>query len=355
VNGLLNVTASNFEFNVRFFVLIVPSPASASSPPAFIVTELLPFRVPPTVTFCAAAAFDVSVMSLAPVTPAVCKLAAVAVTSSVVPAVLAFNVTSDALESDTTAEVPALNVKLVASVSVITTFVPAVALKLVVDNSPTDVTCLAAFNTIDELAVNGLLNVTASNFEFNVRFFVLIVPSPASASSPPAFIVTELLPFRVPPTVTFCAAAAFDVSVMSLAPVTPAVCKLAAVAVTSSVVPAVLAFNVTSDVLESDTTAEDPAERVKLVASVSVIATLVPAVALKLVVDNSPTDVTCLAALNTIDELAVNGLLNVTASNFEFNVRFFVLIVPNPASASNPPAFIVTELLPFRVPPTVTF
>jgi hypothetical protein len=142
-------------------------------------------------------------MSLAPVTPAVCKLAAVAVTSNVVPAVLAFNVTSDALESDTTAEVPAESVRLVASVSVIATFVPAVALKLVVDNSPTDVTCLAAFNVIDALAVNGLVNVTASNFEFNVRFFVLIVPSPASASSPPAFIVTELLPFRVPPTVTF--------------------------------------------------------------------------------------------------------------------------------------------------------
>ena len=142
-------------------------------------------------------------MSFAPVTPTDFKLAVVAVTFRLVPALLAFNVTNAALESDTTADVPAVNVKLVASVSVMLTLVPAVAFKLVVDNKPTELTCLAAFNTIDALAVNGLVNVTASNLEFNVRFLVFIVPNPASASNPPEFIVTELVPFRVPPTVTF--------------------------------------------------------------------------------------------------------------------------------------------------------
>ena len=139
---MFNVTAPKAEFKLKFFVAIVPNPASANVVPEFIVTEFVPFSVPPTVTDCVFAAFAVSVMSAAFTVPAaVDRLAVVAVTFKLVPTVPGFSVTVLAAESDTTAELPAFNVKLVAVVSAMLTFAePAVALKLAVVKVPTVVT-----------------------------------------------------------------------------------------------------------------------------------------------------------------------------------------------------------------------
>ena len=141
-------------------------------------------------------------MSFACTLPAVWRLAVVAVTFKLVPAVDGFNVTVLAALSETEALVPAVSVSDVAVVSATPMLVPATATSLPVVSVPVVETAVAAFRLIEELAVSGLVRVTSANVELRVRFLVVTVPSAASFIVPPALTVTELVPLRVPPTVT---------------------------------------------------------------------------------------------------------------------------------------------------------
>ena len=148
---------------------------------------------------------------------AVCRLAALAVTFKLVPTVPGLTVMRLAAESVvTTADVPAFNVNWVAVVLPMRMlFAVAVALNDPVVRSPTVVTCVAASSTAEVVAVRAFVRLMAPEVEVNVRLFVLMVPMPASAMVAPAFIVTELVPFSVPFTVTACVASASAVRVMS--------------------------------------------------------------------------------------------------------------------------------------------